>query len=321
MTVADRWVNAVARGVPPGINTTRIGNVDRNGEPLAKMVAPCNLLFSVGASVHNGLLVEFGTWCGASMRCYGAGLNTTGNKGRAHGFDYFAASQLEKLKRTKWYAKSRKAVGNALPAHGSPPPRLVEDPNFSLLEPFYWQTQDVYPSVAAHQGSCRDGRFFESSLPPGMHVDVFADDTAKSAQDLATDLAIAAPRLRVGSLLVLADFLYHITVQDQEPRHNQIHWVFHSLVPEHLTLLGVAGTYAFFGVRRALDAEWIRNAHAEWRSVGARNQAACTAAYGRAQRALLGPPAGAERVGCVAACVGLPVEGTLAATVRKLHKC
>ena len=105
---------------------------------------------------------------------------------------------MSKLQGTRWWKRARNSVGQ-----------------YSLLECFNWQTQDVYPSMAAHAGNFRHNTsLVDEALPRTSGVDVFADDTAKNAVSLATDLGLVASRLRVGSLVVLADFLQPHVVRE-----------------------------------------------------------------------------------------------------------
>merc|ERR1712029_986787 len=53
--------------------------VDSEGNNVATMtVLTCPRYTLAGSSIRDGLVVEFGTWAGSSMRCMGGGLNQTG---------------------------------------------------------------------------------------------------------------------------------------------------------------------------------------------------------------------------------------------------
>ena len=56
----------------------RLGSTDREGQLLASMSpSMCGFNYAAGASVATGILVEFGTWAGGSMRCFAGQPNLT----------------------------------------------------------------------------------------------------------------------------------------------------------------------------------------------------------------------------------------------------
>jgi len=164
-------------------------------------------------------------------------------------FKPFWMDQPFKLGKSRWAAYAAKPKGAAKPRSNS------GGTSVTLLDAFWWQTQDVYPTVEAYRGDFRNNRGFvkraknplagpvtvDQALPPGMSIGVFADDAAKDVRSLATDLSTVADRLRPGSLVVLADFFFWRKLSSS-PSKNQIHWVFKTLVPQHLKLVGVGST-------------------------------------------------------------------------------
>eukprot|EP00310_Coccolithus_braarudii_P000893 CAMPEP_0183374348 /NCGR_PEP_ID=MMETSP0164_2-20130417/114233_1 /TAXON_ID=221442 /ORGANISM="Coccolithus pelagicus ssp braarudi, Strain PLY182g" /LENGTH=450 /DNA_ID=CAMNT_0025551367 /DNA_START=145 /DNA_END=1497 /DNA_ORIENTATION=+ len=220
------------------LNLTHLANYDRDGQRLATMSAyACPLLYAAGAALADGLCVEFGTWAGGSLRCLAAGVNSTGHTGRVHGFDAFKlgfAGNTAKLRETRWWA-------NATMTRGGPD-------NYDLLPAFLFQTQDIYPSVAAHKLNFNRARAVSHVLH-GDVLDVFATDAAKTTRSLQTELSVVLPSLRPGALLIFADFFY-LPNHESEPQlgaSNQVLWTFLRM-SAFMRPLAYVGSYAFFGL-------------------------------------------------------------------------
>lgn len=273
---ADDWVSSrflmLMEACPAGSgwNTTAIERTDRRGEPLVAMTANvCGEYLAAGAAVGSGLIVEFGTWAGASMRCMAAGVNLTQQVGVAIGFDAFelgyVASNAPKLQgmNARWWARAT-AQGKDLR-------------RFDIEPLFRWQTEDVYPSVRAVRGNFRDGKVVRGALGTGGRVvDVFSTDAAKSDFQLLQDLANVADYLKPGSLVILADFFQMCS--SSFPPYWQRRWVLARLVPRYLHLLGFHGEHAFFGVATALSSAHIRRLHLGWRKARSLATTRCQAA-------------------------------------------
>lgn len=282
---------------------------DREGGALAFMGGPCNLMYAAGASVRDGLLVEFGTWAGGSMRCYAAGLNTTGHHGRAHGFDFFYASQYHKLRGTKWFEQAKQ-----------------KGEKYDIMPIYYWQTQDLYPSVKAHRGNWQIESATRQALGDGTIIDVFADDETKIARQLVGDFAIVADRLRPGALILLADWLLMASEYGVSTPADAdiVLFTFYALIiPKKLELIGAALPYAFFRVLEPFDAEYLRTSLAEWERIskssteGSRPEGegkSCQHVQAKMQRTLFGPCTSSS-------CIGLPLGASAAMKVEggKLH--
>ena len=231
----------------------QLGSLDREGKQLATMSTyACCFNYAAGASVTDGLLVEFGTWAGGSMRCFAAGIQQTGHPNRAIGFDAFKAgfigSNAAKLRGTRWW---------------DPKKTDYEMKELDLLPIYNFNVQDVYPTVRAQRVNFREHREVDSKLS-GTTVDVFITDAAKSAAPLAQDIGAVAPYLRPGSILVFADFFFTNTV-DSPPAVNQVLFVFGQLVSSGmLRLLGLTGSYGYFLLMRGVSRDSVSRLMHQW---------------------------------------------------------
>ena len=223
------------------------------------------------------------------MRCYAAGLNRTGNSGRAHGFDAFknglVRSNARKLNGTRWWAlatDSRNGKGTMY--------------DFDLLPVYYFQTHDVYPTTAAHRLDFRKAGAVDKALPQGLPLDVVAFDAAKSSQVIVNDLKNVARRLRNGTIIIAADLLYTrpLTTTGMLPppkpplipglyKYSLALFFFGTLVPTgHLRLMGHSRPYAFFAVEKPPSSAELDHALRLWMHA---DGAACEVATRRARTA------------------------------------
>ena len=271
--VAARWLAMLSAPTPwdrlVESSMHRLTTFDRDGSPLPKMSSSsCGFNYAAGASVGTGLLIEFGTWAGASMRCFGAGLNTTGQPRRAMGFDAFVAGFVHgnerRLKGTRWWddAKNMQQLD---------------------IEPiFHFNVEDVYPTVVSKRLNFRETKLFDAALGASAHIDVFITDAAKHAPTLAADLATAAPYLRTGSLLVFSDFFFEPSLKDN-PSINMGLFVFGVLVPDTLQFLGLAAdTYGYFVLMKPITRDEVMNQLRKWQAASAGSCNGARLAYRRA---------------------------------------
>lgn len=301
-TPAARWMYLAKNGVRAQPTASK----DPDGGALAFMGGPCDLLYAAGASVRRGLLVELGTWAGGSMRCFLAGLNTTGKHGRAHGFDYFEASQEYKLKGTKFYQMSVDS-------------KMAN--KYDILPVFYWQTQDLYPSVNAHRGNWRADGALLKALGNETIVDVFSDDMTKVAEELVIDLSLVAHQLRPGSLILLADWLQQASdyANGRSAHSDVVLFSFYALIiPKKIELVGAVMPYGFFRVLEPFDGQYLRTRFEDWKRIALSPASSsqsggdpnsCQHVEAEARRSLFEP--------CTAtSCIGLPLGGTTSLVVE-----
>ena len=260
---AARWLSMMHSANHPRVqgwaalmenSLKRLGKEDREGKRLASMSAEsCGPNYAAGVSVNQGLLIEFGTWAGGSMRCFAAGLNRTGHKGRAIGFDAFEAGFVhgneEKLRGTRWWDEKM---------------TRKQRQQLDLMPIYHWNIDDVYPTVRAERVNFRISQNVDNVLGASAMVDVFITDAAKHAVQLAQDLATVAPYLNPGSITVFSDFFWEPTADDH-PRSNEILFTFGMLVPKTLQFLGIsANGYAYFVVLKKVSRAEILHASSLW---------------------------------------------------------
>jgi hypothetical protein len=238
---------------------------DRQGQPIIGMsTVSCPFDWAAGASVDNGLVVEFGTWTGSASRCFAAGVSLTKRKNRMISFDMFELgfvhSNTQKVKGTR-FAKL------AFDQHGR------SNHKADILPIFRWNTEDVYPSIAAVRGNFRDAPRVHSKLQgqwgswkgrPAV-VDVFVTDAAKHTSQLYTDLSTVAPFLHAGSLLILADHFYNL--EGEYGYNHQVLWIHSFLVPDYAVLVGMTTEHsAFYALKKPISAALLNNSIAAWRA-------------------------------------------------------
>ena len=276
---AARWLEMVHAGGPwskfISASMAQLGTYDREGQLVASMSAyACGFNYASGASVSRGLLVEFGTWAGGSMRCFAAGVNQTGHKHRAIGFDAFKAGFIkgneQQLRGTRWW-DPRKSAGEMQKLD---------------LEPIYnWNVQDVYPTVRAKRVNFNEKKKVDKELGASALIDVFITDAAKHASTLVRDLSTAAPYLRPGSILTFSDFGFYQSANDP-PHNNQILFVFGQLVDGGtLRFLGVSGSYGYFALAQIISRESVTSMLKAWKAK-ASTKGTCKAAKAAAIKAL-----------------------------------
>ena len=267
-----------------------LGTSDREGQRLASMSSyACGFNFAAGASVDRGLLVEFGTWAGGSMRCFAAGVNQTGHVDRAVGFDAFKAGFVhgneKQLTGTRWW-DPRKTT------------RQMQD--LDLLPIYNWNVQDVYPSIQARRVNFREVANVDRELGAAAVIDVFITDAAKHSATLVQDLMAAAPYLRPGSVLVFADFGFY-KMAGTAPKSNQIMFVFGQLVDSGLLrFLGLCGSYGYFALTEAVSRPSMQDTLGAWKKK-ADDISACRAAKQAALSAItaLGPKTNFDRAALI----------------------